>query len=231
MKSMKLILESWRKVQEQVEQEAAPQELAAGSDADTLEKASDELEKLVSSLTQKIEQNQQKQETIKHSGEVLEESLIGMAMIIPAITKIINFLVQKFSKNLTVKGYAELLEKGGHHLEELFLLPFKGVSRLAVRYSGVLKNLPENEKEEAIIKTGDKIAHGLFIITIGAMAYHSGAEAFKAFQGSEYTKAGMEAVAASVKSGEVAPAVGAVISNALKNVANATSTAAGAIVP
>lgn len=229
MKSMKLILESWRKVQEQQEQQATPQELAVASD--TLEKASDELENLLSSLTQKIEQNQQKQETIKHSGEVLEESLIGMAMIIPVITKIINFLVQKFSKNLTVKGYAELLAKGGHHLEELFLLPFKGVSRLAVRYSGVLKNLPENEREEAIIKTGDKIAHGLFIITIGAMAYHSGIEAFKAFQGSEYTKAGMEAVAASIKSGEVAPAVEAVIANTLRSVAKVTSTAATAIVP
>lgn len=208
MKSMKLILESWRKVQEQEEQEATPQELAAASG--TLEKASDEFENLVASLVPKVQQAQKSQK--KPEGEVNEVIGIALAVsitaVIPLLMKGIAMIVRRTMNDVPGHLFAEMIDEKAEQLEKLFLVPFIPLAKAFVTASGVLNKLPEAERQQALEEKAHEIAEVMFIIAIAMMATLSGVGAVEALKHSNLAHGVLETALSAVKSGEVGAFLG-----------------------
>ena len=205
---MKLILESWRKVQEQQEQQATPQELAVASD--TLEKASDEIENFIASLVPKVQQTQKAQK--KPEGEVNEVFGIALAAsitaVIPLLMKGIAMIVRRTKDDVPGHLFAKMIDERAEQLEKLFLIPFIPLAKAFVMASGTLDKLPEAERPQALEEKSHKIAETMFIIAVAMMATLSGVGAIKALKGSNLVYGTFETVLSAVKSGEVGAFLG-----------------------
>jgi hypothetical protein len=231
MKKMKAILETWNKMEEEVQ---GSSEVEADV-AQAAQELKGDLAPILAKLQAQIKQ--------KQGGQELEESLgllgvAGMAALIPAILKIISFTIKKISRN-DKNQVAHYLEHGAHKIEGMFKTPLMPLAKMMVLASGVLDKIPEAEKPKALEEKTEKVAEILLMVAIGMLGAHAGLGAVEAFKHSHFGIGTYETLATAIKSGEVGVFLrsaltpilqaGAEAGAAARSVATAGVAAAGAI--
>jgi hypothetical protein len=195
MKKMKLLLEAWNKMEEEIQ---GPSEVEADV-AQAAQEIKSDLAPILAQLQAQIKQ--------KQGGQELEESLsllgvAGMAALIPAVLKAISFAVKKVSGN-DKNQVAAYLHHGAHKIEGMLKAPLVPLAKMMVLASGVLDKLPENEKPKALQEKTEKVAEILLMVAIGFLGAHAGLGAIEAFKHSHFGIGTYEALATAIKSGEV----------------------------
>jgi hypothetical protein len=235
MKNMKLILESWKKLEEQTEADESDAKIEAG-----LKQAAAEIQANIENFKKEAAKVAQTKNVTKPQGELEESAIlaaVGVGALIPLALKVIGSAIKtyhKYAGGETAEEMAKFFEESGEFVEKLFLVPLKPIASALVIASGAANKLPMSERPDFVEEKAEKVAEALFITAIAILAISSGVGAIHSFHSASLGHAFFESAMTAAKSGEIAKWLAEAISSLLKGAeaagAGARVAAAGAAV-